>query len=1439
MTLRSKFLTLSLMCLLMFISSCVPNVKVSGIPDPTINNSSTDHAPVVSNIVFADFYEDIPSIMTLPYTDADSDMATSCELVALSNVIVTQACSCNLGVCTVGISGAVNYSGVAGFSYTVTANNKISNLAEVSFSVLSVDAPVAANITAMAFNEDTQNIITLSYTDTESDLATTCSLSALTNVSVTQACSCNGLGVCTVGVTGESNYSGAASFRYTVTGGGATSNSAEATFSILPIDDAPEASSITPLNFNEDSQSIITLAYTDTEFDFASTCSISAPSNVAVTQACTCLAGVCTVGVTGSANYSGAAGFSYTITANGRSSNSASATFTILAVDDTLVAADIAPLSFNEDIESIITLSYSDSESDEASACSISALSNVTVTQPCACNGSGVCTVGVTGTINYNGAASFNYSLSANGATSNSALATLDIAAVDDPPVIAAVTLADLIFEDIESDTITLNYTDADNDRAAVNGCTISNLNHVTVPVACTCDIILGTCSLKVKGELNYSGNASFDYQISTTTNTPAAKTVSLTIVAVNDSPVATNISPLAFDEDVQSIITLSYSDADSDLATGCSISALSNVTVSQDCVCNASGVCSVGIKGSANYSGAASFNYTVTANSAVSNAASATLSILAVDDAPVASAMTPSDFDEDIQSIVTLSYTDAEADSATACAISALSNVTVTQACACALGSCTVGLTGTANYNGDAGFSYTVTANGQTSNTASASFSVLPVDQIPVAADITPANFDEDVQSLITLSYTDGNTDQATSCSISALDNVTVTQACGCLAGICTVGVRGTANYNGSAGFSYTVTANGEVSNTASATFMILAANDAPNVPASLVCTINPPGAATGQICTLTAAGTPDVDISDTVTYADGGSTCADPSVSADGATIRFTAPLKGSTCVMKVQAFDGSANSAAVSSLTITGANNAPNTPATLSCPTRPEAGSAGKTCTLTAADPADKDAGDSITYSIDATSTCAGASVSSNGAIISFTAPALGATCLMKIKAHDGLAYSSAVSSAIITGSTAGPCTLADSTVTCIYSTNKFNVNLHTDAIYAGWNGVNAITINVTVNAGVIIGSTAVANSMPAFKIPDSSLFPNGTVINLINNGTIAGAGGARGSGVGGDAMWIASPTTLTNNGTIAGGGGGGGNGANGDCDGGGTGGGGAGAVAGPGASLTTGEGGSTTFGANGWTEWNGDEYCSDYGTGGGGGGLGYKGGDGGFGYRPRGLGGAPGSAIVGTTNLAAGWDSSGIFLGNNSNVPASATTATNTKIQNSCVATPELGNFCDSEGGTYIGDLTVNGTTYHYIAAPSNCANPDCSNNNVFGRDSLTLNWMTSLVVTGTGPDDGWTNTSTLISNYGISAVPAAAFCQSLTFGGHNDWFLPAKNELNLIGINRATIPGLNTAYYHSSTENNSSSAWQMNGSNGVFSTPYSKTNASYVRCVRKY
>lgn len=815
-------------------SSYVVKVKaVSSLGKETFSNEiTTTVGPGTSAPVTADFsappmIENAQSIITLAYADVDGDLGTSCTISSLSNVTVTTACVCDgAGVCTVGVTGNLNYFGSASFGFSVTAGAQISNISTASMNIGSVDSPpVANNITPAALTEDIQSILTLSYSDIEGNTASSCALSSLTNVTITQACACSGAGVCTVGVRGTANFNGAASFDYSVIANSASSNLASASFTINAVDDAPVSSNITPGAMSEDIQSIIPLSYLDTEGHLASACSISSLTNVTVTQACSCDGlGNCTVGVTGSLNYFGTASFAYTVTANTLTSNSAAASLVVNPVNDVPVANNISPAAMSEDVQSIITLSYSDIDSDLASACAVTSVSNVTVTQACACNGSGVCTVGVTGTLNYNGAANFTYTVTANTQTSAAATATLAINAGDDAPVASAITPGS--FNEDTQSIMTLSYTDTESHLAAA--CTISSPTNVTVTQACACDGA-GTCTVGVTGTSNYNGAGSFSYTVTANGLVSNSASSTFTIDAVNDVPVASNITPPAFNEDTQSIITLSYTDTESSLATACTISLESNVTVTQACACDGSGVCTVGVTGTANYNGAGGFSYMVTAGAQNSAAATATLSITSVDDAPVAVAITPAAFNEDTQSIITLSYTDVESHPATACTISAPTNVTVTQACACVTGTCTVGVTGTSHYNGAASFSYTVTANTLTSPAVAATLTINAVADVPVANNFTPATFNEDTQSVITLSYTDGDADLATACAISSLSNVTVTQACACAAGVCTVGVTGTLNYNGSGSFDFTVTANAQTSAAGTASLTIANVDDAP----------------------------------------------------------------------------------------------------------------------------------------------------------------------------------------------------------------------------------------------------------------------------------------------------------------------------------------------------------------------------------------------------------------------------------------------------------------------------------------------------------------------------------------------------------------------------------------------------------------------------------
>lgn len=202
-------------------------------------------------------------------------------------------------------------------------------------------------------------------------------------------------------------------------------------------------------------------------------------------------------------------------------------------------------------------------------------------------------------------------------------------------------------------------------------------------------------------------------------------------------------------------------------------------------------------------------------------------------------------------------------------------------------------------------------------------------------------------------------------------------------------------------------------------------------------------------------------------------------------------------------------------------------------------------------------------------------------------------------------------------------------------------NYNVMTYVTSLL-GYTPTGPLDVRLTVASGVIVGSTSpgtysgtVQNIVLLTRnyALDASTLPAGSTLNLINNGYIVGAGGqGGGNGVegneaegfpGGDALRVSGYTTIENYGIIGGGGGGGaggdGNGANRPNGGGGAGdtpgpagvGGTGGTTPQPGTLLT---GGVGRFGATG-------------------GALGQAGTN----YGVGGIGGAPGYAITGISNV----------------------------------------------------------------------------------------------------------------------------------------------------------------------------------------------------------
>ena len=106
-------------------------------------------------------------------------------------------------------------------------------------------------------------------------------------------------------------------------------------------------------------------------------------------------------------------------------------------------------------------------------------------------------------------------------------------------------------------------------------------------------------------------------------------------------------------------------------------------------------------------------------------------------------------------------------------------------------------------------------------------------------------------------------------------------------------------------------------------------------------------------------------------------------------------------------------------------------------------------------------------------------------------------------------------------------------------------------------------------------------------------------------------------------------------------------------------------------------------------------------------------------------------------------------------------------------------------------------------------------------------------------TGTAIGTGLSNTNTIISSQGPTATSyAAGLARAYTGGGYTDWYLPSKDELNKLYLNRGTIGGLVANHYWSSTESGTYDAWYQHFSSGV-QDGLNKANLLYVRAIRAF
>jgi large repetitive protein len=541
-----------------------------------------------------------------------------------------------------------------------------------------------ANSFSLTVEEDDQAAATVSGTDDEGDILTYSIASAPSKGTLTGTAP-NWI------YKPAANVTGSDSFTYRVNDGLLNSANATVSITITPVNDAPIADSKS-LTVQEDGTLAITLSGSDVDGDALTYTILSAPSKG------TLIGTAPNLTYTPGANLNGSDSFTYRVNDGTANSATAAVNITISTVND-IPVANAQSLTGAEDTPLPITLSGSDVEG--------SSLAYSITTAPTKGTLSGTApNFTYTPTANFNGADSFAFRVNDGTANSPTATISLTVTPVNDAPVPTSRNLATAPNTPL---VVTLAGTDVEG----------SPLTYAIVSSPINGSLSGTAPNLTYTPNSNYTGSDSFTYRVNDGIVNSALATVSLTISAVNVAPVA-NAQSLTVAEDTQLFITLTGSDPEG--------SPVSYAIVSQPTKGTIDGVApNLTYTPSANFNGSDSLTFRV--NDGVTNSATATISITvtAVNDAPVAVTRTYS-ASSGTALAVTLAGNDVESSPLQYSVVSFPSNGS--------LGGTAPNLTYTssANFSGTDSFTYRVNDGSLNSAVATVTLNVTSSNRVPQA---------------------------------------------------------------------------------------------------------------------------------------------------------------------------------------------------------------------------------------------------------------------------------------------------------------------------------------------------------------------------------------------------------------------------------------------------------------------------------------------------------------------------------------------------------------------------------------------------------------------------------------------------------------------------------------------------------------------------------
>ena len=665
-------------------------------------------------------------------TDEEGDVLTASLLTAPEH-----------GTATVNSNGsftyspATNFNGTDSFTYEVRDGGPPGDEATVTITVNPVnDAPVAGNDAYTTAEDTALNVPAPGVLGNDSDVDGSALTATVVSGPSIGAVVLNSDGSFTY--TPNANANGSDSFTYRAGDGTAQSNLATVNLTVNPRDDFPVATDDayvtdedTPLNVPAPG-----VLGNDTDVDGdVLTASLRMPAEH----------GTAAVNADGSFTYTPATNFngtdSFTYKLDGGPLKlepiTATVTITVNAVNDAPVAVNDAYTTAEDTALNVPAPGVLGNDSDGDG----SALSAAVVTGPSigavVLNSDGSITY--TPTANANGSDAFTYRAGDGTAQSNVATVNITVVPVNDAPV--AVDDASTTDEDIAVDVdVALNDTDVDNANADLRAVSVSSATGGTATLQPDGRTVRFVPATNANG-VTTPGGFSFTYRAHDGALTSAnTATVTITVNPVNDAPIAANDAYTTSEDTPMNILAPGVLGNDSDVDGSALSAAVITGPSIGSVVLNSDG--SFTYTPTANANGADSFTYRADDGAAQSNVATVNITVVPVNDAPVA-VDDASTTDEDATVDIDVAVNDTDVDNANA-------NLRAVSVSAATGGTATLQPDGRAvrflpaananSINTPGGFSFTYRARDgalTSANTATVTITVNPVNDAPMLAPV------------------------------------------------------------------------------------------------------------------------------------------------------------------------------------------------------------------------------------------------------------------------------------------------------------------------------------------------------------------------------------------------------------------------------------------------------------------------------------------------------------------------------------------------------------------------------------------------------------------------------------------------------------------------------------------------------------------------------